>query len=224
MSGNGVNLTLGMVARPLDQLQLGFSLATPTSYQINENYNATLSSNWNSFNYPITPPLTSPLTKLSESTDNIISSYSLSTPWRFSGGMAFFIEKHGFLSADVEYLSYGASHYSGKSGSDQDNKDIKNLYKSVLNIRVGGEYRLNSYRFRAGFNMMPDPYQSPQNGVDRSISSYTTGFGYRQEKYYIDLALVYQQGNSTHSPYPSSPNVTLANKATSVIFTIGFPF
>lgn len=224
MSGNGVNLTLGMIARPLDQLQLGFSLATPTSYQINENYNATVSSNWNNFNYPVTPPLTSPLTKQSESTDNVINSYSLSTPWRFSGGMAFFIEKHGFISADVEYLSYGASHYSGKSGSDQDNKDIKNLYKSVLNIRVGGEYRLNSYRFRAGYNFMPDPYQSPQNGVDRSISSYTAGFGYRQEKYYIDLALVYQQGNSTHSPYSNSPNVTLANAATSVIFTIGFPF
>ena len=220
LSGSGVNLTLGTIIRPIDNFQVGISMATPTSYQINETYNASMTSNWNNFYYYPTTKLTSEKAE----TDIVTSTYNLSTPWRFSGGLAFFIQKHGFISADAEYLSYGSSKYSTKSGADQDNQEIKSLYQSVLNLRVGGEYRMDSYRFRAGYSYMPDPYINSPNGVSRTITSYTAGAGYRQEKFYVDLALILQQGNSTHSPYGGSPNVTLANYATTVVFTVGFPF
>ena len=49
LSGSGFNLTLGTIIRPIDQVQLGFSVATPTSYAITDNYSATMSTTWNNF-------------------------------------------------------------------------------------------------------------------------------------------------------------------------------
>jgi hypothetical protein len=229
LSGSGINLTLGAIVRPIDQLQVGLSLATPTSYLITDNYSAKMSTTWKGFNY--SPGVI--LNNEHYATDLVTSNYNLSTPWRFSGGATFFIQKRGFISADVEWLNYSTSKYSstmyGSSGSyDGDNKDIKGLYKSTLNIRVGGEYRLNNYRFRGGYNIMPDPYQTQQNGVDRTFSSFSLGLGYRTTNVYVDMAVVLGQGNNSYRPYKvntaTSPLVTLNNSATSILFTIGFPF
>jgi hypothetical protein len=221
-SGTGINATFGLIARPVDKVQLGFSVATPTAYEINETYSASMSSAWNNFQYFVrTPP--EYLNNLSEKTDIVSSTYSFSTPWRVSGGLTYFFEKKGFISADAEWLSYGSSSYSSNMGQDFSsyNSTIKSQYKSVINLRFGGEYRMDKYRFRAGYNYMPDPYTSDQH---TSISSFSTGAGYRTSKFYVDLAFVYSQGLTSHSPYPSSPVASLNNKPSSILFTIGFPF
>ena len=185
-----------------------------------------MNSSWNHFQYFAGQFLDN----LSEKTDVLKSTYSFSTPWRLSGGMTFFIQKHGFITADAEWLNYSKANYS--SSTDQDfsgtNKTIKSLYKSVINLRVGGEYRLDKYRFRAGYSLMPDPYQSEQNGVNNTLSSFTTGAGYRTDKFYVDLAVVFIQGFKSYRPYTvnstGSPLVTLNSKATTIVFTVGFPF
>ena len=226
LSGSGFNLTLGTIIRPVDQVQVGFSLATPTSYSITDNYSAAMSTKWNNFEYLPGKFINSENAK----TDIVTSNYNLATPWRFSGGATFFIGKHGFVSADAEYLKYSSAKYSSNTGDDYsaDNKEIKGLYKSVINLRFGGEYRLNNYRFRGGYSLMPDPFQTQQNGVDRSFSSYSAGFGYRVPTFYIDFAVVLGQSSNSYRPYrlptATSPLVTLDNKSTSFLFTIGFPF
>lgn len=226
LSGSGFNLTLGTIIRPVDQVQIGFSLATPTSYSITDNYSAALSTKWNNYQYLPGKFINNEHAE----TDIVTSNYNLATPWRFSGGATFFIGKHGFISADAEYLKYSSAKYSSNTGDDYsaDNKEIKGLYKSVLNLRFGGEYRLNNYRFRGGYSLMPDPFQTQQNGVDRSFSSYSTGFGYRIPTFYIDFSVVLGQSSNSYRPYrvptATSPLVTLDNKSTSFLFTIGFPF
>lgn len=226
LSGGGVNATLGTIIRPVDRFQIGLSVATPTSYAISDTYSANMSTSWKNFEY--TPGKF--LNKQSAATDIVTSNYNITTPWRVSGGFTFFFEKKGFISADAEWLSYGKAHYSSSTGDDYsaDNKKIKDLYKSTLNIRVGGEYRYNNYRFRAGYSMMPDPFQTEQNGINRSLSSFSTGLGYRASNFYIDFAAVLGQGDASYRPYnvntSTSPIVTLNNKSTSFIFTLGFPF
>ena len=227
ISGSGINATIGSIVRPIEFFQFGISLTSPTSYQITDNYSASMNTKWNNFQYD-------PSTTLDEekaSTDVIVTDYSLTTPFKLSGGATFFIQKHGFISADVEYLDYGNAKYSsnttGVSFGD-DNSDIKSLYKSAINYRVGGEYRFKDYRARAGYAFMPDPFKAPQNGVDRKTSSYSVGFGYRKQNFFIDAAIVYSEGNTSYRPYrvnsPLSPLVQTANKNTLVMFTLGFPF
>ena len=76
--------------------------------------------------------------------------------------------------------------------------------------------------------MWADPFQTEQNGVNRALSSYSAGFGYRLPKFYADFAAVFGQGSNSYRPYTlnngPSPLVTLDNKSTTFMITLGFPF
>ncbi len=227
LSGSAINATFGAIFRPVDEFQFGLSAATPSGYLINDSYNASMQTTWNNFTYPATGKV---LNNEAANTDIVSSTYTLSSPWRVTGGATYFFQKNGFISADAEWVNYGATHFSSTTGDNwsADNQNIKDLYKSIINLRVGGEYRMKEYRFRAGYRLMPDPFQSAQNGVDRSLSSYTAGVGYRKTSFYIDMAVVYTTGSNSYRPYhlnsPYSPLVNLSGQATTVMFTVGFPF
>ncbi len=227
LSGTAINATLGTIIRPIDIFQFGISVATPSNYLVTDNYNASMKSVWNNFQY--SPGVV--LNNKNVSTDIINSAYNLRTPWRVSGGATFFFGKKGFVSADAEWLNYGSAKFSASTTGgnyDGDNNNIRTLYKSVLNLRLGGEYRWNKLRFRAGYSTMPDPFQTPQNSVDRTLTSYSAGVGYRSTSYYVDLAVVMGQGNSSYRPYrvnsADSPLVNLNQTSTNIIVTVGFPF
>ncbi len=223
LTGNGINATIGGIYRPIDKVQFGFSVATPTSYSINDNYNAAMSTTWKNFQYY--PGYF--LNDVNSDTRVVNSQYNLSTPWRLSGGATFFLQKKGFVSADVEWINYAHSSYSSNTqGVDysDDNTIIKGLYKSSLNIRVGGEYRLKDYRVRAGYRLMSDPYNTQQNNTNQTISSYSAGVGYRATKFYIDIAGVLGQTNYPYKPYDIATPVTVSKTSTSILVTVGFPF
>ncbi len=227
MTGTGINATLGAIFRPLDLVQIGLSIATPTSYQISSEYIASMNTTWQNFEY--TPGTI--LNNVSYKTDLVSFQHNLSTPWKFNGGFAFFIVKKAIITGNVEYVSYGSSKYSSYSdgsSSNFDNQNIKNLYNDVFNLRMGGEFRLNNYRFRVGGSVMPDPYKTLQNDVSVDYYSGSIGFGYRTSEFYIDLAGIYGWTSNSYRPYnvPSntSPLVTMKNQSTTIAFTVGFPF
>lgn len=219
IDGTGINFTAGLIARPFGSLQTGLSFSTPTAYEIDDQYLASMSTAWNHFAYA--PGDT--LDNESASTDQVVSTYSLSTPWKISLGLAYFFGKSGFITTDVEWLNYSKARFDGDDWSVE-NDDIGSLYRSVFNLRAGGEFRLNNYRFRAGYSYMPDPFKSPQNGVDRAIWSVTGGFGYRVTKFYVDVAYIYTSGTTSYSPYPFSPLVSQKKTTPSILLTVGFPF
>lgn len=228
ISGSGVNGTFGMIFRPIDMVQLGVSYTTPTLYKLADSYRATLSTEWNDFDYFGDG---NTLNEVSEESDELISEYDLRTPSHLNIGGTIFFQKYGFISADVELVNYsGAKYSSGVSGISfsSDNENIKALYQSTLNYRVGGEFRFSNYRARAGFSYMQDPFKSEQNDISRKITSLSGGLGYRAEKFYVDFAVVYTQGDASYRPYRvnsvDSPLVSIKNKNTLAIVTLGFPF
>src|SRR6185295_2811421 len=131
------------------------------------------------------------LDKEGDETDQVITDYTLTTPARFNLGTTVFIAKSGFVSGDVEFVNYDGAKYSSATSDgtsyDSDNKQIKGNYQSTINFRGGGEYRYKSFRARAGYSYMPDPFKSVQNGVSGDVSSISAGLGYRVKKFYIDL-------------------------------------
>jgi hypothetical protein len=226
--GAGINGTLGLIARPLDIVQVGISYTSPTLYKITDTYRASMNTLWNNFDYFGDGDL---LRDVREESDEVISEYDLRTPGRLNLGASIFFEKFGFLSADVEMVNYSGANYSaGISGIsfDSDNESINELYQNTFNYRLGGEFRYNNYRARAGFAYMPDPFKSQQNGVNRQITSFSGGIGYRTKSFYLDAAVVFTQGKSSYRPYninsAESPLVMLKNKTTFGMLTIGFPF
>lgn len=224
LDGTGINGTFGLIFRPITSVQVGLSVATPTGLEIDDNYSAHMTSTWNSFEYQPGEFLTDE----EAFTDNVTSSYTISTPWKTSFGLAYFFGKNGFLSADAEWINYSKASYSGEDDWSADNSTIEGLYKSTFNLRFGGEYRWEKFRFRAGAGYMPDPFKTPQNGVNREIISLSGGVGYRTPTFYVDLAVVYGRGDNSYRPYqlgyPLDPLVLQTKKSTTVLVTFGIPF
>lgn len=231
ISGSGINGTFGVIARPIDMVQVGISYTTPTAYKLTDSYQATMTTKWNNFDYYGTGISKDFLNDVNEKSDEVLTEYNLKTPAHLNIGGTYFFQKKGLISADVEVVNYsGAKYTSGTTGVSfsVDNENIKKLYQSTVNYRVGGEYRFSNYRARAGFSYMSDPFQQQQNGISRKITSLSGGIGYRAQKFYLDFALVFTTGQTSYRPYRinsiDSPLVTLQKNNTLVVVTLGFPF
>jgi hypothetical protein len=223
--GSGVNLTLGAVVRPIDFLQVGISYATPTYYNIVDNYTARIDSRWNEYNNgnPNYPGQADVNEKFDEP---LISEYNLSIPSRLSGGVTF-ISKIGFLTFDVERANYSGARYDSNIDDDfnSENNSIKAEYELVYNFRVGAEYRYEKYRLRGGFNYMPDPFT--YNEIDQSIKTFSGGIGYREKKYFVDFAAVFSNTDRSRSPYfVNGPDPVAYQKynTANYMVTVGFMF
>jgi hypothetical protein len=225
--GSGINLTLGFIARPVDFIQFGASLVTPTLYSITDNYSASVSTRWNNYQYPGVP---SPLTNISEEFDQpLVFKYFLTTPLKLSTGLTF-ISKFGFISGDVEFVNYAKAQYEASELGDDfdvDNDEIKANYSTAVNYRVGAEYRHDIYRFRAGYNVLADPYIQFDN-VNRSVHTISGGFGIRMKEFFIDLAVLNARSKATRSPYSTpdkgTPRAALDFRQTTGLVTVGFTF
>jgi hypothetical protein len=228
--GSGFTGTFGAIVRPVDGLQIGVSLNTPTSYLLHDTYNAKAAADWDNFRYYTNGTLI--LNGVYDAQlDEIVSDYKLKTPGRISVGGTFFFKKAGFVSADLDFIDYSNAKYNSQTDGvnyDEDNNQISSLYKAGINARLGGEYRLKDFRFRTGFGFQNDPFVEKQNGVSREIVNYALGFGYRTSRFYIDAALSYALGNNSYRPYnvtgSRSPLVSVKNSPSSFSFTLGFPF
>ena len=233
IKGSGINATIGTIIKAQDFVQFGLSIATPTYfYDVSDNYTAVMTSVWDNYQYvDATYPSHSTTfqsgDQLQDSMHDLTANYAMTTPWRIKGGATFFIQKHGFITMEVEKVNYSKSSLtSNTDGLDftSDNKDIKSMYRNVFNFRGGGEYRYNRFRGRLGYSYMPDPYAAPQFDVDNGISSYTGGVGYRTDKFFVDLGFAMTQWKSTYVPYhlqPVSPVAIQTNTMPAITLTFG---
>ena len=134
-----------------------------------------------------------------------------------------FLDKLGFISADVEWVDYG----SAKLTSDEfdfsaDNNEV-NSFQSVLNYRAGAELRLKAFRLRAGYSFQADPLDGA-DGVDRSRESLTGGFGIHFKKVYLDASYVRSTYNTATVPYPGALTAFTENISEQAVMTLGIKF
>ncbi len=227
--GSGVNFTIGAILRPVDFLQVGASLVTPTYHNMTDTYTARIESIWNNYGNPDNESFP-PRRDVSEHFEDIpvISEYNLSTPLRVTTG-ATFISKFGFISGEVEFVNYANAKYDSDIADDfnAENEGVKAEYQPVVNYRVGAEYRYEIYRIRAGYNYMQDPYRQTGN-VDRSVQSFSGGLGVRTKNFFVDLGAIFSSAEGTRSPYYSSigadPVAYQKFKSANYILTFGFTF
>lgn len=220
-TGNGFNAKLGIIYKPISQLQIGLSATTPTWYRLTNDYtdyfgitNYLLDGSTESFEFP---------------QEDTYYNYDLRTPYLLNGGLAV-IFSQGLISADVEYVDYTSMRFSSpNAGTDNDmNTSIRDTYKSTVNFRVGGEYVFApSFLVRAGYNYNGGPYAD----FDSNIQVVSAGLGYRVNNIYIDLT--YQNLSQQYSINPyivdesisgPAPVVDVNNTRNSVLLTLGAKF
>ncbi|MEX2234172.1 MAG: hypothetical protein WD824_18555 [Cyclobacteriaceae bacterium] len=227
--GTGFNATFGAIVRPVNFVQLGISYSTPTFYALSETYDASMTSQWNNFDY-----YGDGTTILNDNSDNpeetemVVSEYNFTAPMKLRGGIAF-ISKYGFITGDFELVDPGKAKYRSRDtmiSFGDDNESIKTVYQSVLNYRIGAEFRQDIFRVRAGYGVQSNTFRESFD-LDNTITSISGGVGVRTKTFSVDLAVVHSAVKSyRYQPYSfsdgSGPIVDLKNKSLIGIITVGF--
>ncbi len=218
--GAGVNLKVGLIYRLSQVVRLGASVHTPTFWSMTDSFS-------NTFEYTFTDNKgTQTSTAASPEGDQ---AYRLRTPLRAMLSGALIAGEFGFLSADVEWVNYAKSRFnltaeepsqSNQQYENQLNADVVKRYQSAVNMRFGGELALESFRLRAGYNLL-GRYDVGDTGFNSAI---TAGFGFRFRRAYVDLAYRYGQGEGSIFPYAGGPRISTDNTRNDLFMTVGLKF
>jgi len=218
-NGTGFNGTAGLIYRPDNIFQIGFSATTPTWYVVTDDYNMFFDS-W------IDPTDNTETAEYHPNEEVYYEEYNLRTPYRLNAGVSAKFE-NGLVSADVEYVDYTSMRITtNNQANDSQSTDIINSeYKGAANFRVGGEYRLTpDFLLRAGYNYQGNPYQQ----ISSTKQTVSAGLGYRISNVYLDLTYLNSTQELGYTPYqsatfPTDP-ATVKNSQDHVLLTFGLKF
>jgi len=208
---------------------LGAALHSPTFYKFNDVYDSGMNSS-------ITYESDGATVNYTEQPDQVGEySYNIETPLKaiFSG--AYVIGKSGLISVDYELVDYSTIKLRNGNNGDYnynyENGTIKSAYKSVGNLHIGGEYRVNkSFSLRAGYENFPSVYKktylTEKNlNSNASYSTISGGFGFRQGNLFFDAAIKHIMNEEYLKLYPGA--IDMANyksNLNNVILTLGYKF
>ena len=234
-TGSGLSATLGMIYKLSSNLRASLALHTPMFFdQMNERYDATLSpkvfgiQSYDSKGNPIT------ITRVGavKLTPNEFT-YQLTTPFKISGGAAYFFGKRGLLSLDLEYVNYPGMRVSSAELSATDNINFENKYngqtqknfQSALNMKLGTEIRLSAnFNLRGGVATWGNSYSPTYDSIDRTVFQISGGLGYRANQFYIDLTAFQRTSKEAFTPYTLKNTADYSSASlnlTSLQFMIG---
>jgi hypothetical protein len=217
-SGMGFNVKLGAIYRPTTQVRLGLAIHTPTSYDLTETQNTTLTTDTENYHGIQTQSSKDVINYQNITlglnvTDRL--KYNLNTPWRFmlSGSYVFreienTKKQRAFITADIEYLNYRNVSYNASDEEDVDYDDYlktvkasaKQMYRGAFNARLGGELKLNVFMIRAGLAYYGNPMKDKVNLKTNRLNA-SAGIGYRNKGFFIDATYVHSTGKSIDRPY-----------------------
>lgn len=237
ITGTGAGLKLGTIYAPLDYLRFGFSLQTPVVFKIADIHYADLnyyySTNSNGIIY--TP----------EGQDE----YKVQSPFIYSLSSSLILGKKGVIGIELRTSQNSATKLMNvdntTNGFGFANDSIRALFNNQNTLKIGGEYKLtDNFSLRAGY-AFTGPASSPNLGkemnpnttrtdmeyfIHNSTTYMTAGVGYRESKWYVDLAVMNKIMNESFYPYNSSKlgdglsmaPASVINSNLNIVATIGF--
>lgn len=208
--GTGINFKFGMIYIPIPQLRIGASIHTPTYYNLNEEVNNSIYSQFKKTD----PTMGREALEYYQTSYEIPGfgnyDYNYKTPWRASFGVATVLGNRAIISADYEYVDYSNIHYSNASDyndySDL-NRAIDELYQATHNIKLGAELRLSHmFSIRGGYNYLQNPYKHDYAMAQylpssREIQTVSAGLGVNAGRFFCDAAYMYRFGKNSSTFY-----------------------
>ncbi len=211
IDGGGINGTFGLIVRPIAPILVGVSYTTPSLFSMEQTREVSLQTEYtdgeffsDGFLYPS-------------------FRYDVRTPGRLKAGASVFIGKHGFISGEVESIDYSNANLRRPTeGNFSFDNQLIAGFNSALNYRLGAEFRLDVFRFRAGFAHFDDPID---DGFDNADDQFSFGTGIKTPNFYIDLGIVtgIEQRFSV-SPFPTGDVASIDTQSTRAMLTLGFTF
>lgn len=228
-TGAGFNLKFGVQYKAMKQLRIGAAIHSPTWYTLNDDYSTLVNYEFTSTNESFTGQGQSP--------DGSFK-YKLTNPWKAVGSIGSIYkigEIKGFVNADIEFLDYSNNEFdftaysndpSESQFTQEVNGEIDNQLSSATNIRIGSELAYNSIRFRVGYSISTSPYI---NDTDK-YTSWSTGIGFRADKFFLDFAYRRRSTQEGYNPYvvldqeDRDPLTNIETDYGRLVATMGFKF
>lgn len=217
-NGEGLNLKLGGIYRLNDNIKIGGALHTPTVFNIQEEFSTITQANFSDTSYREYSPLN-------------YFEYELTTPWKAIASISANIDNRILLSADYEIIDYSTSKLRANNLRNDDgteifyneNNNIESNYGKTENIRLGVEYKMDTYSFRAGYIRNSSPLLENEEILSENFS-FGTGINYGS--YYFDLAYILSQRSDNYQMYNSefinSTDLIYTNH--NVVITLGLRY
>jgi hypothetical protein len=236
--GVGINGKFGLIYRPKEYIRIGLAIHTPSYMSQEDKRKSSLAST-------LENPFKDTVINSSTFTDGQErgqARYVQSTPWKYilSGSYVFrevedVTRQRGFISADIEYVRHGRSKFSSnaeqptegdKAYFNQLTTVINDIYKSNVNVKIGGEVKFNTIMARLGFGYYGSPYrETPTNANKMTFSG---GLGYRNKGFFADLTYVHLVNNDFDVPYRLQNSLTeyatVKQQTGNIMATIGVKF
>jgi hypothetical protein len=224
--GVGFNGKFGLSYRVNEWVRFGGAFHTPTYYYLHDQYNSYINA------------VLDTSQSASYSTPYGSYNYDLITPWRALASVAVFIKQYGFISVDYEFVDYGAMHYNFKKYVTSDelafesnlNTAIDQKYGPASDIRIGGEFVYDIFRFRAGYDIYGSPFKKgvAEEGNDYSRRNITGGIGIKTDNFSVDAAYVHTTSNEWYQPYTltteSVPGVDIKRNTGNFVLSFAYRF
>ena len=192
--GDGFSLSLGVIGKLNNAVRLGAAIESPTWYSIDREYNF-YSRN-----------------SLGLSQNSYTENRTFRTPTKLTLSGAFIPNKHFAFNVDYR-VDLGKPNFGGGAADVQLNNFYESTYKAQHEVRIGGEYRIKSFRVRGGYAFTTSPFKdhtetmfdNNANVVSGKLSNYIVGktqvisggIGYDFKMFYIDAS--YQHRTHEHS-------------------------
>ena len=222
--GFGLSAQLGMIAKLENNLRFGFSLQSPTWFDMFEETTQFLETrrieNGQSMTARVNPRVI-----------NVFENYSLLTPGKVTASMAYIFGNNGLISFDYSFKDYGSVRfksydYYGSNNNDSYfnalNDSIKDSLRGVSSIRLGGEYRINQLSLRGGFRYEDSPYKTDDRIGD--LSGFSLGLGYNLGSYNLDISYARTERDRKQQLYSVglTDYASITTVTSNIIFTLGF--
>lgn len=178
---SGYEFKIGILSKLNDNINAGLTVRFPKVYSVKEIYSVNGKSKFKNFEW-------------TNELDESKIEYDITSPYEYSAGISYKNENL-LLALDAKLIDYASAEFSfGFDRNDRldKNKEINDLFRTVININTGGEYTFPKLglTLRAGFMYKPSAFKNDPSEYDKKFITF--GGGYKlSKKVNFDIAYAY---------------------------------
>jgi hypothetical protein len=237
--GFGINLKLGIIVKPTDELRLSFAVHTPTYKWMNVEF---IGNMINDTEYYDTNGDAQNYGEAELASDDFSSRYNyrVLSPYKLHVGAAYTFLKKIAVDIEGDMIDYSMIKMFDNDGRTSSytatNEDMDNMYDVAFNARGGVEIRLNNYfSLRGGYAFYGSPYKRSKDNISDYVGNthnISGGLGFRNRDFFVDLAYVnsrtdgdtYVYDDAIEEDYENSSKASLDLSTNKFMLSFGFKF
>jgi len=234
--GTGIQVTAGVIIKPINELRIGLAYHSPTWYNMTDHYTADFIYDFAGYTGGKDGELYAPW---------FTYDYRMRTPDKWTASLAGVIGQTAIISLDYEYTNYKNNLKMfddyGDPLSFDPNPFIKTDFRGASTLRAGAEVRITpQFSARVGYQWKQSPltkeFKNNQNEVmtvgsvthftlDGDTNYFTYGLGYRFTKnFYTDIAFVMRNQKSDLYTFDDSVKAEWKDNTFQGLLTLGYRF